>query len=174
VETTGEQAFARWQELKTAGRGIPVIVGTDIDGILDPFDPKYAAAGKIRPLDEILAAARAIRFPEDFLRMRREEEKAAGISDEERQDLQPDEGEWPTEVAPSPGLSVIADILTDEYHPRVHIVLVPTDDPATIPAYLRWGGFNACPKPEYHVAARRSATGATATERSSWAWTWPR
>jgi hypothetical protein len=153
VETTGEQAFARWQELKTAGRGVPVIV-PDIEYILEPFDPKYAMAGKIRPLDELLAAARAIRFPEDLLRMRREEEKAAGISDEERQEFQPDEGDWPTEVPPSPGLSVVYDG-TGEYDPRVYIILVPTDDPATIPAYLRWGGFNNCPKPEYHVAALR-------------------
>jgi Domain of unknown function (DUF4253) len=25
-----------------------------------------------------------------------------------------------------------------------------------IPAYLRWGGWNDCPAPEYHVAAMRS------------------
>ena len=47
------------------------------------------------------------------------------------------------------------DTLTGQPHRRVHIVVIPTDDPTTIPAYLRWGGFNDCPSPEYHVAALR-------------------
>jgi hypothetical protein len=35
-------------------------------------------------------------------------------------------------------------------------VLVPTDDWTTVPAHLRWGGWNACPAPEYHIAALRA------------------
>jgi hypothetical protein len=45
VETTGENAFAKWQELKTAGRGIPVIIGGDENGfgnLLIPFGSKRA------------------------------------------------------------------------------------------------------------------------------------
>lgn len=38
---------------------------------------------------------------------------------------------------------------------QVHIVVVPTDDPTAVPAYLRWGGWNACPGPEMHVATLR-------------------
>ena len=30
VETTGENALAKWEQLKAAGRGVPVVVG-DID-----------------------------------------------------------------------------------------------------------------------------------------------
>jgi hypothetical protein len=33
---------------------------------------------------------------------------------------------------------------------------VATDDWTTIPAHLNWGGWNASPHPEYHVAALRS------------------
>src|SRR5262249_5046813 len=40
--------------------------------------------------------------------------------------------------------------------PKVHIAIIPTDDWTTIPAYLNWGGWNACPHPEYHIAALRS------------------
>jgi len=155
VETTGEQALAKWEELKTAGRGVPVIVGNAIDDVVESFSPENAAASGIGSLDETLAAASAIRFPEDFLRMRREEEKAAAISDEELEEFQPDEGEWPAEAPAAPGLTVTYDLLTHQAHPRVYIVLVPTDDPTTIPAHLRWGGFNACPRPEYHIAALR-------------------
>jgi hypothetical protein len=39
---------------------------------------------------------------------------------------------------------------------KVHIALIPTDDWTTIPAHLQWGGWNACPHPEFHVAALRS------------------
>jgi hypothetical protein len=39
---------------------------------------------------------------------------------------------------------------------NVHIALIPTDDWTTIPAHLRWGWWNACPAPEYHVAALRA------------------
>jgi len=40
--------------------------------------------------------------------------------------------------------------------PKVHIAIFPTDDWTTIPAYLRFGGWNACPAAEYHVAAMRT------------------
>jgi hypothetical protein len=39
---------------------------------------------------------------------------------------------------------------------KVQIVILPTDDSSTIPAYLHWGHWNGCPAPEYHIAALRS------------------
>jgi hypothetical protein len=39
---------------------------------------------------------------------------------------------------------------------KVHILVLPTTEAATAPAYLKWGGWNACPPPEYQVAALRS------------------
>jgi hypothetical protein len=63
-------------------------------------------------------------------------------------------GEWPSEVDPSPGLSVARE--TGKPLLKVHIALLPTDDWTTIPAHLKWGGWNACPPPEYHIAALRS------------------
>jgi hypothetical protein len=68
---------------------------------------------------------------------------------------QPPDGEWPSEVPLSPGLSVATDT-TDQPLPKVHIAIIPTDDWTTVPAYLNWGGWNDCPDPEYHVAALRS------------------
>ncbi len=41
VETKGEIAFATWQELKAAGRGAPVVVGTDVGNVLEPFHPQW-------------------------------------------------------------------------------------------------------------------------------------
>jgi hypothetical protein len=71
-------------------------------------------------------------------------------------DYVPEVGEWPTEAPVSPGLSVAADFRSGEPLALTYIILVPTDDWTTIPAHLRWGNWNGCPAPEYHVAALRS------------------
>jgi hypothetical protein len=67
----------------------------------------------------------------------------------------PQLGEWPTEPSPWPGLSVANDN-NGEPLAEVNIAIIPTGDWTTVPAYLRWGNWNACPAPEYHVAALRS------------------
>ena len=163
VEARGEDALATWQELKTAGRGVPVVVG-NLEGVLNPFCPGYYE--RLKPVQETIAAASAIRFPQDLIKMRRDEYVAAterlrklGISldveDEEDGEREPPLGEWPAPRSKSPGLSVVHEELTRRPLPKVHIVLVPTDDPTTVPAYLHWGNWNACPAQEYHVAALR-------------------
>jgi hypothetical protein len=157
VETTGENALAKWEELKSAGRGVPVVVGQDIENILKPFHPT--------PVSEALAAASAIDFPEDLLMMRKDEGAAAvavlrkmnsalELEDDEHEALL-SEGEWPVEASHSPGLSVACDLGTGKPLAKVYIVLVPTEDATTIPAHLHIGNWNACPAPEYHVAALR-------------------
>lgn len=112
VETTGEEALALWERLKSAGRGVPVVVG-DIAGILRPFSDDEQGAR--RPAEEILAAADAIRLPEGLVQMRRDEIGVAlGLlreldpsgADEIGEEEEPPLGEWPEEMAPSIGLSV--------------------------------------------------------------------
>lgn len=68
---------------------------------------------------------------------------------------EPEVGEWPADADATGGG------LTVSYDPdgkpldKVHILILPTKEAAAAPAYLRWGGWNACPAPEYHVAALR-------------------
>jgi hypothetical protein len=69
---------------------------------------------------------------------------------------EPQIGEWPTEPMGAPELSVATETLTGAPLDKVQIVILPTDDPSTIPAYLHWGHWNGCPAPEYHIAALRS------------------
>jgi len=38
---------------------------------------------------------------------------------------------------------------------QILIALIPTSDWTEIPAYMRFGGYNDCPAPEWHVAALR-------------------
>jgi Domain of unknown function (DUF4253) len=65
-------------------------------------------------------------------------------------------GEWPADVPLSTGPSVAFEVTASKPLDKVHIALIPTDDWTTIPAHLQWGGWNACPHPEFHVAALRS------------------
>ncbi|UPK00766.1 DUF4253 domain-containing protein [Bradyrhizobium sp. 170] len=159
VETSGEDALATWEKLKNAGRGTPVVLGSGIENYL----PTPAQRAQLPTVQDILAVAATIKFPDDFLRFRRDELAAAmaslsemnlptGAADEE---YEPPLGEWPTETGESTGLSVLYDYATG-LRSRVQIALIPTDDPAAIPAYLHWGDWNDCPSPAYHVAALRA------------------
>jgi Domain of unknown function (DUF4253) len=189
VGTAGDQALAAWEQLKTAGRGVPIVLGDDrsVATLMDALSP---APPNKRTVAEILAAAEGLRHPEDLSARRALEETRARESllrlleskpdalpkmsvmdaDGNRRVLTPEEtraamlrprepppiGEWPVAVAPAPGLSVAVDVLSKRPLQKVHIALVPTDDWTTIPAHLRWGGWNDCPDSEYHVAALRS------------------
>ena len=68
----------------------------------------------------------------------------------------PKVGDWPAETPAAVRLSVAFDVLSGMPLQKIHIALIPTDDWTAVPAHLLWGGWNACPSPEYHVAALRS------------------
>ncbi len=69
---------------------------------------------------------------------------------------EPEIGPWPSRPPASAGLSVAREVLTERPFDKVYVAVVPTEDWTTIPIHLRWGGWNDCPPPEYHVAALRS------------------
>lgn len=164
VETSGEDALATWQELKKAGRGTPVVLGDNIDKYLPALDPAQAA--RLPPVRDVLAEAGTISFPDDLLKFRREEfeRTMAALSkinpslviDPEEDHHEPPLGEWAEASSESPGLSVLYNSAARQIRSKVKIALVPTDDPTTIPAYLHWGHWNACPPAAYHVAALRA------------------
>jgi hypothetical protein len=159
VTVTGVDALAEWQRLKSAGRGWPVVVGDDeaLERIADQFsmfDPQVSGVSigaPPRAPAEIVEGAAGLRFPADLARW-------SGAYREE--DLRSPVGEWPgdsaAEVAQEDGLTVARNLLTGEAFERVHILLIPTRNDWEVPAYLRWGDWNACPPPEYHVSALRS------------------
>lgn len=67
----------------------------------------------------------------------------------------PTVGDWPVEAPEMPALSVVREMGSESYLPKVYIVTLPTDDWTEIPAYLNFGGWNDCPAPEQQVAAFR-------------------
>jgi hypothetical protein len=165
VETTGENALATWEELSTAGRGVPVVLGEDeLDNLLFPFDPSDRA--RRTPVEEILAAAKAIDFPADLFKRRRDEfaeaklyfRQIASLADFNDEECEAPLGDWPAETGYGSGLglSVVEDFATRQPRSKAHIALIPTDDPTAIPAYMQWGNWNECPPPAYHVAALRA------------------
>ncbi len=158
VVVNGAQAFAEWEKLKTAGRGIPVIVGGDDDlqANVDIFN-YYSNI----TTDDILKKADALEMPFDMEAFRRKEFeslkallKAQG-NEINFEDLRPEMGQWPTQPEVISGPTVQVDVLSRKPLGRVYIVLVPAKSSADIPAFLHWGGWNACPPPEVHVALLR-------------------
>jgi hypothetical protein len=158
LQVPGTEALATWQKLKAEGRGVPIVLGDDFsfDQVLRAlFD--HATRSQMSK-DQVLARAKAnleaaatLRHPED-LRLLISRQVGAAVE-------QPPLGPWPTEAVPSTpdklGLTIALDE-SDEPFPKVHVALIPARDAADVPAYLNYGGWNACPAPEYQVAALRS------------------
>ena len=144
VEVPGARALAEWQRLRAEGKGWPVIVGDDeqLDAIAEQFsidEPAPAPAA-------ILAKAAALRFPDSLAQW--------SGTDPDLPD--PPLGTWPApDAVAGTGLTVANDIVSGAPFSRVHILLIPPASSWEVPAYLRWGNWNACPAPEQHVAALR-------------------
>lgn len=161
VEVPGERALAEWERLRAEGRGWPVIVGDDeqLDAIAEQFSLEDQAVfppppGVPSPFGDapaptptaILAEAATLSFPESL----------AQWSGTDPDQPEPPLGEWPAPRAvEGSGLTVASDILSGKPFPLVHILLIPTTRSWEVPAYLRWGNWNACPPPAQHVAALR-------------------
>ena len=160
IETTGDDALTKWQELKSAGRGSPVILGGDdelrsFDNMIARFGPRGSNVPPLQSVDDILAAAAGITFPDDLAKRKRTDIEAF-LGGSEYEPEGPPLGEWPAAPHPRLGLSIIRSFITRKPVAKAYLGLVPTDDGTTVPAYLRWGGWNDCPAPEYHVAAMRT------------------
>jgi len=195
IEAPGDQALAKWQDLKAAGQGIPVVLGGvddhgSLGNLLTPFGPNGPHVPPPSSVEDILKKAAGIRFSDDLTRVRTAGAEAAAqqwrdmlaakpnmplplmtetrdgqtrtltrdeiLAAMEREPQQPPIGDWPDTPDVVGGLSIANDILTGQPLQKVLIGLAPTDDWTTIPAILRWGGWNGCPAAEYHVAAMRS------------------
>lgn len=127
---------------------VPVILG-DYEHALrltdmwdEPFD-----------LEETLRAAESI-DPRQWFK-EREQEYREELDEEENAALDPGHGEI-FEDGATPMTALAAGFgYTGKPHPEVFIGLIPADDSTTAAAHLRFGGWNACPLPEEHIALAR-------------------
>ena len=156
VTVPGHAALSEWESLKSAGRGLPIVIGgdDDLERIAEQFsldDPAVFGdspfAFPIRSPAEILDMAAQLQFPADLSRW------PGAYAEEE---LEAPVGEWPVHAGSELALTVASDILTGEPLDSVHILLIPAKESWRAPAFLRWGNWNACPPAEYHVAALRA------------------
>jgi hypothetical protein len=154
--TSGEQAVDCWSALRslTTKTGLwPVILGEPIAFNLliagFAFDQQQTV-----PVGTILEAARAI-DPHAWLR------EALAQNDVEGEPWDTTEGEyairsvWPDDVLPATTLSLPFDWQTQAPYKTVMVGLVPTRTGWELPAYLRFGSYNACPSPAEHVSVLR-------------------
>lgn len=151
-KVAGEQALSTWARLKGEGDGYPLIVG--------PPDSAELVAELVElnggTTASVLAAADAVNFPQDLLARHLAELKAEAAEFGQPYDDSRRVGTWPSRVDPNRGGELTRDVLSQAPYPEVFIIVLPTQDPAEAIAMLRYGGWNACPPPEEHVAAFRS------------------
>ncbi len=161
IEVSGERALEEWRRLRAEGQGWPVIVGDDeqLDAIAEQFSidqlegsslssgvASRSGDARLPSPTAILEEAAGLAFPESLT-------KWPG-ADPDLPD--PPVGEWPAASTIAGGaLTIATDVLSGKPLQRVHILLIPTTKSWEVPAYLRWGNWNACPPPAHHVAALR-------------------
>jgi hypothetical protein len=158
VAVPGAEALETWRRLHGAGRGYPVVVGDEeaLGRVAEHYvmdDPALVpnVAHRRPGAAEVIEAAERLRMPQDLSAWQGE---VFGLDGEV---LAPPEGTWPKIPARSAeGPSVVRNVRTGGFQPEVFILLVPAAEGYDVPAYLKWGGWNACPPPEYHVAVLRS------------------
>lgn len=148
VQAPGASALQEWERLKSAGRGVPVVVGSDeeLDALLlNNFHPTWSIQEDPPDVADVLA--KADRIPNAAQRTL---DKIGLVF------ARPPVGPWPDQPPASAGLSLSLNVLTGDPIETVQIVLVPTHDWTEVPAHLRFGGFEMNPPPESHSAAFRS------------------
>lgn len=155
-EVHGSKALARWRQLRAAGQGYPVIVGGPEQ--FAQFVEQATLADREDPA-AVIRSAEAYRFPETLVEAKRKELREyleRYPEDGTFEEFEADVGEWPEAAPQAPGLTVHADVLSGKPYARCFIVIFPTDKAHEVPAFANWGGWNANPVPEVHVAALRS------------------
>jgi len=160
----GAAAVPLWRRLRAmvdeTGRW-PIILGgdEDLEMLVEGFedDDQSAAA--------ILRAAERV-DPEKWLADQRVDGDEGGDEDAEEWDEALEEyaaeagaevggDEAAAEVDAADDFTIPCDILSGKPLARVHLALLPTPRGWESAAFLRFGGWNACPEPEVHVALWR-------------------
>lgn len=160
IEVPGSEALARWEALRLSRQDVwPVVVGGDDD--LARMAEQVSEIDD-RPVQAILAASAALEHPKSLLDFRAKEKadwreylKAHPELGPEDEEYVAELGNWPAIPPDETGFTVAGDIRSGQPFPYVHILLLPTTRSWEVPAYLKWGGWNACPPAEIHAAAMR-------------------
>lgn len=139
VRVAGADALSEWERLRATEAGYLIVVGgrDEVERLEEMF------GFDDRTPKQILDAAAAVRFPETLIAAQAQDQSDFPI------------GEWPDAPIANMPLSLARDMSGWGWRDEVYIVVLPIADSSEAPAYLKYGGWNACPAPEVHVAALR-------------------
>jgi len=172
VQVKGNYVLEAWEYLSKDTSVSPVVIG-------DPENLLYISEGlefsESETIEEILLKAKTLDFPRGLKEMRRAEMEVIIDSSQDN----PAFKALLDRLGASQGAgSTVDDILSNWPRGRTHrrekiipsvaidwstelpfetiiIALIPTSDWTEVPAYMRFGGYNDCPGPEWHIAALR-------------------
>jgi hypothetical protein len=142
-QVSGSDALDTLSALAAAGGGFPVLLG-DADEF-EQFMETYE--DNAQPVDGLIALARGIDAHTWFAGRLEIDPEYEGDDEEEDEEA----GEYPDGAA-SAGLSSHLNVLTQEPHAAVNIVVIPAAEAWMVPCYLGIGGWNECPNAEEHAA----------------------
>ncbi len=162
LKVPGSEALAEWERLKARGAGYPLLIGDD-KALVRIAENQHM--GK-RPVEQIVEAAVGIEHPSSlqtyriaqlekvravFAELAVERNDAPSLEDDLALDVEV--GEWPDHPGDPLGLTVAIDLETGRPLEAVNVVIIPTQQGALAPAFLKLGGWNDYPPAEFVVAA---------------------
>jgi hypothetical protein len=154
MTSTGAQKAAElWRRLRgvAAESGHwPVILGDAAHAAAAMRDQLSSAA----PASEVLRAASAIDAAALLRKLRDErlEDLSENNEGSDPAEFQPPIGDWPAAVKRRTQFLALFDTGTRKAFAKAAIALVPTPRGWEAPAFLNFGGWNACPQPAEHCA----------------------
>jgi len=119
-----------------------VVCGTDEDR---SYIEEHLLESSLSPKDIIRAAAKV--KADTWLSKRRQQ-----LESDTELNLAEITGEWKAESNDKQGFNLATDFVTGEAVDQLLGVKIKTDNSWKIPAHFKFGGWNACPKPEVHCA----------------------
>jgi hypothetical protein len=152
----GEAAIGLWRHMRdmvAATHHWPVLLGSEEE----VANHREMAEINPAPVADTLAYAETIGVPQWFDRQKQErlDEFREYNEGEDPADFLAPVGDWPAGARPNNAFLTPFDIVSRKAHKRVAFALVPTVTPWEVPAFLRLGGWNACPEPAVHCAVYR-------------------
>jgi hypothetical protein len=155
LTTPGKDAVALWRRLHdlVAETGYwPLLLGdaNDPDGARQMVESMEECDGEFT-LRQVIEKGLALDVPPWLAE--RLEEASVSLDEDATEDAGPEAGGSGSDAGDS--FMIPRDILTGKPHRAVSVALVPTTTPWEVPAYLRFGGWNECPRDYEHVAVMK-------------------
>lgn len=131
------------QSLTTRERTVICGKRDDVDQLLENFKLNSDSP------DDIIQKSLGINAQEWFLERRRELENTWDM------DLSENEGEWLGVMDASQKVPLATEFAAGKPQKGLHAIKISVQEPWTIPAHLKCGGWNDCPSAEIHCAVWR-------------------